>query len=39
MLVDNMVQYDEYKMPKDTNFLDNQDQSENFENRDNGDNE
>ena len=22
--IDNLVQYDEYKMPKDTNFLDNQ---------------
>ena len=26
LLVDNLVQYDEYKIPKDSHFLDNQDE-------------
>jgi len=32
MLIDNLVQYDEYRMPKDSTFLDNQENTEDFSN-------
>ena len=28
MHIDNLVQYDEYKMPKDSHFMDNQDEKD-----------